>query len=68
MALCPSARLSVHSSVRPSQVGVASKLPKISSCKQCYTIAKGLWFSGANNFDEIPKKSPATRAQMQVVG
>jgi len=42
MALCPSVRLSVSPSVRPSQVGVLLKRLNVGSHKQHHTIAQGL--------------------------
>ena len=54
--------VSVHLSVRPSQVGVLLKRLNVGSHKQHHTIAQGLYFPDAKDLREIRPGSPPTMA------
>jgi len=47
-------------SVHLSQVIVLLKLLNIGSCKQCHTIAQGLWFPAAENLAKLKQGSTPT--------
>jgi len=54
MSVCPlSVCLSVCLSDNPSHASIVSKQLNAESCKQCHTIAQGLYFSEAKGLNEI---------------